>query len=157
MKPTLEDKLLKRKTISDTGCWEFQGCLNSKGYGNIQGDNGKLLLTHRASYITFVGPIPDGKLVLHTCDNRKCYNPEHLFIGTAKDNYHDAKNKGRLVIVHGEDHGMVKLSAEQVKEIKEQYVRVSHGKSNSLELAKKYNVSKKYITSLVRGDWRKDG
>ena len=85
-----------RIDISDSGCWEWTRCRNSKGYGNgaIAGHSSHL--AHRLSYEVFVGPIPFGMSVCHKCDNPPCVNPDHLFVGTHRDNFLDASRKGRL-------------------------------------------------------------
>jgi len=84
-----EDIFLERVAKTET-CWYWTGHLNSKGYGIF-----KKKLAHRASYKLFVGPIPPDMLVCHTCDTPDCVNPEHLFLGTFKDNTRDMINKGR--------------------------------------------------------------
>lgn len=76
-----------------SGCWHFKGPISNNGYGKV-GWHGKVLHAHRLSYILLVGD-PGELFVLHKCDNRKCVNPEHLFLGTAKDNTHDMLKKGR--------------------------------------------------------------
>jgi HNH endonuclease len=72
-----------------TECWIWQGSLRG-GYGECAEG-----LVHRVSYELFVGPVPDGLCVLHTCDTPTCYNPDHLFVGTRVDNVHDMIAKGR--------------------------------------------------------------
>lgn len=88
------------------GCWEWIGQIQSKGYGwmelNLKRDEaGKerrlRVRAHRMSWQLHKGNIPDEVKVLHTCDNRKCIRPEHLFLGTDKSNYEDAIAKGRRI------------------------------------------------------------
>ncbi len=89
---TLEERLVFRSKKAETGCWEWTGALNNCGYGYL-GVRGKQIFAHRAAWMAFVGAIPFSKMVLHKCDNRKCINPEHLFIGTAYDNHIDMLSK----------------------------------------------------------------
>jgi hypothetical protein len=85
-----------RYAISETGCWEWTGALNNKGYGKLC-VNGKQIFAHRASYALHVGPIPPGSVICHLCDNPRCVNPDHLFAGTMLDNTRDMIAKGRAV------------------------------------------------------------
>ena len=79
----------------ETECWEWQRGKLSSGYGLIY-PNRKNQLAHRYYYEKHIGTIPDGLYVMHTCDNTSCVNPQHLTVGTAKDNMQDAKRKMRL-------------------------------------------------------------
>lgn len=85
------------KVGPEESCWEWQKyCIAGTGYGGIYGE-GRKQATHRVSWKLHFGEIPEGLFVCHTCDNRKCVNPKHLFLGTCKDNVHDMWNKGRAV------------------------------------------------------------
>lgn len=80
--------------ISEKGCWEWQKFVHQKGYG-FTSYRGKAWRSHRLAYHLFQGPIPPGMVICHTCDNRKCCNPLHLFLGTFDTNNKDMAAKGR--------------------------------------------------------------
>ena len=94
-KATLRDKITARIIVTESGCWEWQGSRLPSGYGRL-GHR----YVHRAMYEVSHGPIPDGLFVLHACDNPPCCNPDHLRVGTAKDNSRDAVDRKRLWVVN---------------------------------------------------------
>lgn len=93
---TAAERLMRRsKRNKKTGCLEWQGWRAGLNlYGAIS-YRGKQYLAHRLSWLTFVGPIPNGARVLHKCDNPLCLEPSHLFLGTQADNVADMLGKGR--------------------------------------------------------------
>lgn len=78
----------------NSGCWLWNATINNAGYGMVKRNN-KISLAHRASYELYCEEISDGMIVCHKCDNRSCVNPDHLFLGSYKDNTRDMIEKGR--------------------------------------------------------------
>lgn len=93
-KQPLMSRLLSRICFGLTDCWHWTAGTNRAGYGRMS-YQGTGHPAHRLSYIAFVGPVADGLLVLHKCDNPSCVNPDHLFLGTHLDNKRDCMMKGR--------------------------------------------------------------
>lgn len=124
-----------------TGCWEWQGCKNRKGYGDFWNPQGERL-AHRLSYVLHNGPIPPGLLVCHKCDNPGCVNPKHLFLGTDKVNADDRAAKGRSA--KGERNGRAKLTDEQVRQI-----RASTG--TQAAVAKQFGISNGMVWKIRNG------
>jgi len=108
---------------NDNACWDWGGYLHIAGYGQFK-CNRKTLLAHRFVWTIVFGEIPEGLCVCHKCDNKGCVNPNHLFLGTQKDNIQDMISKGRRGKCGtkkgsnvGERHHNAKLTNEQVLEI----------------------------------------
>jgi len=94
MQKDIQDRLLLNITENEQACWIWNNSKDKNGYGYIKYQY-KTNKAHRVSYILFKGDIPKGMFVCHTCDNPSCINPDHLFIGSAKDNLMDMVKKGR--------------------------------------------------------------
>lgn len=118
----LAAKLKRRIAVQQgaNGCWLWTGGTNPAGYGTLS-VAGRQVLAHRAAYESWVGPIPMGLCVLHTCDVRNCIRPDHLFLGTKADNNLDMLAKGRLRFKRhkGENNGCAKLTSEAVLAVRE--------------------------------------
>lgn len=136
-------------------CWEWAGCVNSTGYGNVMW-HGKPYTAHRvAAWLSGMVETPQKPKhsrtpthVLHKCDNRKCCNPNHFFLGTFTDNMKDAYSKKRKVQPKGQAHSNAKLTNEQAAEIRRRYA----GGEFQAPLANEYAVSQKVISMIVRGE-----
>ena len=143
---TLEQRFFGRFAKLETGCWQWRAHTDKDGYGVLPGDS-KNTRAHRFSYEFHKGPIPDGLVICHHCDNPGCVNPEHLFVGTKKDNAQDALRKKRHYV--GEKNGRSKLTEENVKEILNSSI-------NGQQLANKFCVTRQTINNVKRGDtWKK--
>jgi hypothetical protein len=127
-------------------CWPWQGQKNDKGYGRWRGS-----MAHRAAYELVHGPIPEGQIVRHRCDNPPCCNPDHLVAGTHVDNAQDALTRGRFS--EGARHGNTKLTQEQAD-----YIRRNPDGKRQRDLAKQFGVSVSTISYIRSGrSWRMVG
>lgn len=143
--------------ITESGCWEWNGRPRENGYCRSTYKRVNWYI-HRLSYVAFLGFIPDGYDVCHKCDNRKCCNPAHLFIGTRLDNMRDAVKKGRQakgeklsIKKMGENSVLAKLTSDDVINIR----KLHFDGIKTIEIAKKFNITADNIRRIVRRDtWR---
>ena len=139
---------LRRQINEETGCWEWQGTVNHKGYG-MTSYRGHHTTVHRAAAHAYLGmPLDSPMHVLHRCDNRRCFNPDHLFLGTNLDNVRDRDQKGRRTAPRGEASHSAKLTADDVLAIRAALqAKVPHRK-----IAAQYGVCRKHVYDIAVGD-----
>lgn len=150
-----KDKFMSRVIIAKDGCWIWTGAFRGKeNYGAFYLD-GKTLAAHRFSFEFFKNETIQPRMnVLHSCDNRKCVNPNHLEQGTQKKNLSDCVKRGRHIPPIGEKNGMSKLTWEDVEEIRKIYT----GKRGELtRLAIMYNVGVPCMHTIVKNKhWKEN-
>lgn len=141
------------RSIVEGDCWVWQGAVINSGYGNM-GVQGKTYTAHRASYLHYHGEIPEGCVVMHSCDNRLCVNPAHLTAGTQKNNINDCMQKGRFTApgrVVGEVNPSSKLSDREVWQIKDLY---KCGLFMNKEIAQWYGLKANTVVMIGNGTRR---
>lgn len=104
----LPGRFRRKYRVAPNGCWVWTAATSGKGYGRYGVAGNRTALAHRVSWELTHGPIPNGALVLHNCDNPPCVNPDHLRLGSFKDNYDDMVSRGRAVFrgATGDRHPM---------------------------------------------------
>ena len=143
-----EEQRFMKKVKKTDSCWLWIAS-KCNGYGHF-GINGKVYRSHRLSYEHYKGKIPDGLVVRHKCDNPACVNPEHLEVGTQKDNVQDCITRGRksempTIIAKGVRCKKSNLTEDDVREI-----RILREFDFTLkELRNKYNISEGSIWKII--------
>ena len=154
----INDPFVVARFVSDSGysgnddCWNWSGMKNTNGYGRFS-LNDKHQLAHRVSFQIFVGEIPSGMNVCHSCDNRLCVNPYHLWVGSQSENLKDAFHKGRHSVpdTSGGKNGNTKLEASDVAEIRR---LCAQGARKNL-VASVFGVSSSTVGNIVsRKTWK---
>lgn len=146
-KQTLKEGYEKFVIRNPIGCWDWSGCCpKNPGYGQFRYGM-KIERAHRASWKIHFGDIPKGMFVCHKCDNKRCSKPEHLFLGTCKQNNHDAIDK-KIHPTMGksrDENHMTKVFTKDLNKIVELY---KNGETQ-VAIAKKYGVSQKSISKVI--------
>jgi len=141
------------KVIKGDGCWLWTGAHGPDGRGQIQVKSGDTRLTSatRVSWMLHYGPVPRELSVLHKCDNPPCVNPDHLFLGTAKDNIRDCILKGRfrhLVPRRGESNNNAKLTIDRAIQVRHAFAA---GATVSA-LSRRFGIARSTVRSVVHGE-----
>jgi hypothetical protein len=143
---TWQERLWSKVARPFNGCWEWPGCKTEFGHG-LMGRAYKVERTHRLSWEDVNGPIPEGLVICHKCDNPACIRPDHLFIGTHAINSADMRAKNRGVnppALPGAQNPAAKLTGRQVSAIKR-----SNGPQRII--ASKYGISKSQVGRIKQG------
>ena len=139
-------RLEKRSTIDSNGCWIWKGSTNQAGYGRIEVGSENCYV-HRISWIiSRKRIIPEGMLIIHSCDNPSCWRPDHLKLGTNQSNSDDKVHKGRQAKLSGESNSRAILTWTIVRSIRKMYAKklASHS-----DFASMYGVSRSTITQII--------
>lgn len=156
MKSKVRDRLKiylldRRELDTVTGCWLWTQYIDPEGRGqSVVGKKyGLSRRVHRLAFELWKGHVPKNMLVCHHCDNPKCFNPDHLFLGTHADNTKDALDKGRLAVL--ERHSQAKLNWDKVREIKD---RIKAGETYR-DISKDFGVTESNIRAIgIHKTWR---
>lgn len=132
--------------VAESGCWIWTGHMSATGYGQIK-ESYATKAAHRVSWELKNGPIADGLFVCHRCDVRCCVNPDHLFLGTCKDNVQDMHKKGRGADRAGIKHPRATVTDETISEIK----RLSADGVMGKDIAARFDLSRGYVSQLING------
>jgi hypothetical protein len=141
------NRFLDKVMVDDvSGCWNWTADIDKDGYGRVRGSH-VWALSHRRVYELFIGPIPDGLHILHSCDNRRCVNPCHLHAGTNADNMAEKVARGRQPSHKGEKNPCAKLNYLKAERIRKLFAT---GKYTKAELGRRFEVSDVLIGKVVR-------
>jgi len=144
------ETIKERIVIDNNQCWIWQGFKDRDGYGRMRLD-GKERFTHRIAYEAWVAPLEQNKVIMHSCDNPPCCNPDHLRQGTRAENNADCAAKGRKP--KGSKNGNAKLTEYQVAKIREWFSKGASGE----ELSKIFNISRVQIRKILNlENWAQD-
>ena len=153
-----------RRVVRADGCWEWSGARMPTGYGHLR-YNGREWYAHRLAYALAIGAIPDGAFICHRCSHPPCCRPDHLYAGSARDNHADAVAASHATkppmffgsehwahvrperIVKGERHGLAKVSADDVREMRRLY---GQGGVSYRTLGGQYGMTAQAVCRIVK-------
>jgi len=131
----------------ETGCWNWQLAKDRKGYGRRYFNGRRGRPAHRAAYELAYGPISEGMVVMHLCDNPSCVNPEHLQLGSATENNHDRDRKGRQFSTSGNGHHAAVITSEVARDIRRRH----QAGERQVDIAASFGVTKHVVWRVVHG------
>lgn len=158
--PNISEKVASRfwshvDILSDNECWNWKFYTNKSGYGRYRIGN-KFYYSNRIAWFLSNKSDPSSLLVCHSCDNPKCCNPKHLFLGTHLDNMNDSVNKGRRSVlpnnpfssnaVSGEKNPQSKLTAQDVASIRNMY-KLGY---RQVYISRKFNITQSNVSRIVK-------
>lgn len=154
--PPIADRVKAATDVQPTGCWNWLGAKDKRGYGFIY-YGGRNQRAHRIVYLLGHGDIPVGMYICHRCDNPSCVKPEHLFLGSPAANYWDARRKGRMPRLErvpydtsGENNGQAKLGADDVRRVR---ILRQNG-AQLLAIAERFGISRTQVHNIItRKKW----
>ena len=134
--------------VDRTGeCWNWTGCTDKDGYGRFWWDSKeRSIAAPRAAIMVEGGDIPSGMMVCHTCDNRLCVNPNHLYLGNAQSNMSDKMQRGRHKVSLGSKNGKATLDESTVKSIRRRY---ANGEKQA-DIMRDLGISRQLVHDIVR-------
>ena len=130
-------KKVDKRSLNE--CWNWLASIGSNGYGSFR-YNGGMEDAHRVAWKLIVGKIPKGKLVLHKCNNKRCVNPHHMYLGNQCDNLKDLKDTGFVPMSR-------RLTSDQVVNTRKDYTT---GRFRCADLGRKYNILGSNVGAIVR-------
>lgn len=155
-RPLAERFWAKVQKADGDACWLWTGARSGDGYGsiNIGGADGKALGAHRVAWELTHGPVPEGREVRHRCDNPGCCRPDHLELGSHRDNVQDMLDRNRHMTLtkpdtvrRGEQHHAARLLPAQVLAIRE---RAARGDTSQAQLAREFGISPAAVSDVVK-------